>query len=176
VTRRLAALALAVLAFPAHADRVPTPTLGWAIMQVVPSTGFVVGEGGAAFSMRWQIAPLLFSFGVRREVTPWRSLVVEPMLRYGGSLELFAAGEYVGRGDDRWGLRSGGRLYLPLVQHGENLALSIGASHLYRGGKSGLGIELGGYVLWGVLGIQLTYAPPLATGEEVTVSFAVRYF
>jgi hypothetical protein len=175
----IAALLLGLLAGGARADRVPTPTLGWALTQLVPSPGFVTAASGdVAFTMRWQLTPLLYSFGARPEVTPWRSLVAEPMLRYGGSLELFAAGEYVGRGDasDRWGLRSGARLYLPLIQHGENAALSIGASHLYLGGEHGMGIELGCYVLYGVLGLQLTYAPPLPAGESVTVNFSVRYF
>lgn len=163
----------------AGADRVPPPTLAWAVTQLVPSPGFTVGDAGAAYTMRWQLTPLLYAFGVRREVTPWRSLVAEPLVRYGGSLELFVAGEYMGRGGaaDRWGLRSGGRLYLPLHQHGENAALSLGVSHVYAAGEHGLGLELGGYVLYGVFGLQLTYAPPLhAGGESVTLHLAFRYF
>jgi hypothetical protein len=157
----------------------PPITLGWALTQLLPSPGFtVVSDGDTAYTMRWQLAPLLYSFGVRPGVMPWRSLVAEPLVRYGGSLELFVAGEYTGRGDaaDRWGVRSGVRLYLPLVQHGENAALSIGASHLYAHGENGLGIELGLYVLYGVLGLQLTYSPPLPVGESVTLNFSVRYF
>ena len=176
---RIAALLVGLLAGGARADQVPTPTLAWALVQLVPSPGFVTEvSGDVAFTMRWQVTPLLYSFGVRPEVTPWRSLVAEPLVRYGGSIELFASGEYVGRGDasDRWGLRGGARLYLPLAQHGDNAALSIGASHLYVGGENGMGIELGVYVLYGVLGLQLTYSPPLPAGESVTVHFAVRYF
>src|SRR5215510_10616655 len=129
-----AAVVLAGFGSPAAADEVPTPTLAWTLVQLVPSPGFTVttADGRAAYTMRWQLAPILYSFGVRREVTPWRALVAEPLVRYGGSVELFVAGEYTGRGDagDRWGVRSGARLYLPLVQHGENAALSLGASHV----------------------------------------------
>lgn len=171
-------LAVMVRAF-AHADSLPAPSVDWAIFQLLPSPGLVVTKAdGAAFAMRWELAPVLWSFGVRPEVTPWRVLVAEPMVRYGGSVELFVAGEYTGRGDfgDRWGVRSGARLYLPLVQHGENVALSIGASHLYAHGEHGMGIELGGYVLYGVLGLQLTYAPPLPVGESLTFTVSIRYF
>jgi len=179
-TRWTPALIVALTAGHAAADDIPTPSLDWAIFQILPSPGLTVATAGGdvAYTMRWQLTPILYSFGVRSEVTPWRALVAEPLVRYGGSLELFVDGEYTGRGEfaDRWGLRSGARVYLPLVQHGENAALSFGASYLRAAGANGMGLELGGYVLYGVLGLQITYSPPLPVGESVTLNFVVRYF
>jgi len=159
----------------------PPVTWPWAITQLLPSPGLTVGldDGATAYAMRWQLTPLLYSWGVRREVVPWRVLVAEPLVRYGGSLELFVAGEYVGRGGfaDRWGVRSGARVYLPLQQRGENAALSLGASHVYAAGAHDLGVELGGYVLYGVLGLQVTFTPPVLHDRSgLLVFLSVRYF
>jgi hypothetical protein len=173
-------LTLVGLASHAHADRVPTPTLPWAVTQLLPSPGLRIRtkDGDVAFTLRWQLTPLLWSFGVRDEVTPWRSLVVEPLVRYGGSVELFVAADYVGRGyiEDRFGFRGGMRIYVPLLQHGENLAFSLGASYSYLAERHGLGLEAGVYVLYGVLGLQVQYTPPIDAPSALGITLSVRYF
>jgi hypothetical protein len=85
------AIGLALLAAKgAHAsastprDRHPIPTLPWLIPQLIPSPelGFGALKGAsndAHFGMRWQLTPVLYSFGMYRKLSPWRFFVVEPL-------------------------------------------------------------------------------------------------
>jgi len=178
------AVLLATLGFssPAFAEdwsRVPKPTLLWTATQLLPSPGLHVIRQDAYFTMRWQITPLLYSFRLRRQLNPWRFLIVEPLVRQGGSIELFVSPEftaYPGKTLDKWGLRSGIRTYFPLVEQGEGLSISLGASHLYFHGEHSMGIEAGAYVLFGFLGLQVTYSPRLLGAEAWMASLRVRYF
>src|SRR4051794_21641430 len=145
-----------------HRPTLPTPTLIWAATQIIPSPGIYVIRQSPHFTLRWQITPLLYSFGVRREVNPWRLFLVEPLVRQGGSIELFVSPEYTaypGATIDKWGIRSGVRSYFPVLEHGEGLSVSVGASHLYFHGEHSTGFEAGAYVLFGFLGLQVTYTP-----------------
>lgn len=169
----------AIAAAAEHQRMLPKPTLVWAAAQLVPSPGLQIIQQHAYFSMRWQITPVLYSFGVRREVNPWRVLIAEPNLRQGGSIELFLSPEYTAFPGDlsgKWGLRSGVRSYVPLVEHGEGLSLSIGGSHAFFRGQHSIGFEAGAYVLFGILGLQVTYTPKLFGSEAWMASLRIRYF
>lgn len=175
----LAALGFSPPAFAEHRPTLPKPTLLWAATQLLPSPGLHVIRQDAYFTMRWQITPLLYGFGTRRQVNPWRLLIVEPFVRQGGSIELFVSPEftaYPGKTIDKWGLRSGVRSYFPIVEHGEGLSVSIGASHLYFHGAHSTGFEAGAYALFGFVGLQVTYSPRLLGSEAWMASLRLRYF
>ena len=55
--------------------------------------------------------------------------------------------------------RVGVRSYFPVVEHGEYLSVSLGNVVLPLGGRSGVAYEAGAYVLFGIVGLQLTAAP-----------------
>jgi hypothetical protein len=157
----------------------PYPTPLWAAAQLIPSPGVYVSERGAHFHLRWQFTPLLYSFGTRRELNRFRTFVVEPLVRQGGSVELFVSPEFfdqAGRFEDHWGLRFGARAYFPVLQHGDNLSVSLAVSDLFYRGQHSAGFELGAYVLFGVLGLQLTYTPRIEGGQGMWLTFRVRYF
>jgi len=159
-------------------QRLPYPTPLWAVAQLVPSPELVVAGPSVAFGLRWEATPVLLAFGLRRGLNPWRSLVAEPVVRYGGSVELFVAPEYIALPGDfaqRWGLRSGVRAHLPLIERGENLALFAGASHMLYRGESSVGFEAGATVLWGLLGAQVTYSPWFLGADAWTFTLRVRY-
>lgn len=155
----------------------PMPDAVWAVTQVVPSPQLAIAEKQAHFGLRWQVTPVLYSFGAHRGTSPWRALIVEPALRQSGSIEAFASPEYLAIGDSapgRWSVRLGTRAYFPLVEHGEYLSMSLGTSYsTFAGG--GVGYEGGVYVFFGVFGIQVTYSPsPMQPPLIVTLRF--RYF
>jgi len=147
-------------------------------MQLVPSPEVVNGSLGTYFGIRWQVTPLLYSFALRRGLSPWRFLVAEPFARQGGSVELFVSPEYVafpGSLSDRALLRTGVRSYFPVLERGDYVSVSLGASHFLLDGRSGAAFEAGAYVLFGVLGAQITYSPsPLPLTWVATLRF--RYF
>jgi hypothetical protein len=161
----------------------PSPIIAagvWAATQLIPSPLVVVGERHVGGGLRWQLTPLLYSFGIAAR--PFRSLYVSPIARHSGSIELHASPEWsCCAADSRssWLLRVGPRLYLPLLEHGEVLSWSIGSSYLRSFGKQAgaapLAFDLGIYSLFGVLGVTMTVSPWLAR-REVIVALNVRYF
>jgi hypothetical protein len=166
----------------------PRPTLIWLLTQVIPSPEVAVGEGPAPsggipptwtarFGLRWQITPVLYSFGLNPRVSPWRSLVVEPLVRQSGSIEAFVSPElFTGSLFATPMVRAGVRSYFPLVAKGEELSISLGSSVTYMNGVTGIGYELGAYVLYGVVGVQVTYAPEPSSPVAWITTLRIRYF
>lgn len=139
----------------------PLPTAPWIATQAIPSPEVAVDHGTAYFGMRWQVTPVLYSFGVNRKVPPWRFLVVDPFARVSGSVEAFLSPEFIavpGRFEDQWSIRGGARAYFPLIEHGEYLAASLGTSiSSMRSGS--VGYEAGAYILYGFVGGVVTCSP-----------------
>ena len=153
------------------------PTIPWLATQLVPSPELTTGDSRVHVGLRGQATPLLFSWGIHHGLSPWRFFVAEPYVRQSGSIELFLSPEYFAGGSlaAGWGVRTGVRSYFPVVEHGEYLSVSLGSSHLLFAGRSYAAGEVGAYVLFGVLGAQLTLSPrggPLAA----IATFRVRYF
>ncbi len=176
--------ALLALAFPARSRAQqrtrsgPRITWPWLATQLIPSPELSLGDAGAHFGMRWQLTPLCYSFGLYPGVNPWRFFVVEPIVRQSGSIELYVSPEYLAiapRFRDRMLLRAGLRSYFPLLQHGDYLSASIGSSWFRIAGQDGVAYELGVYALFGVLGLQVDYAPAFKRAAWIgTLRF--RYF
>lgn len=155
-------------------------TLPWVATQLVPSPELAWGDGAARFGMRWQLTPLLFSWGIHRGLSPWRFFIAEPYVRQSGSIELYASPEYFWYGStfgQGWLGRVGTRAYFPLVEHGEYLSVSVGASSFVFAGNAGAAFEAGAYVLFGVVGVQLTCSPTPAAAPVATIATVrLRYF
>jgi len=157
----------------------PQASFLWMLLQLVPSPQWTWGTTDAvSFGMRWQLTPVLYSYGVNGNVCPWRFGVVDPVARQCGSVEIFLTPEYISlpeRFEDRWLFRAGTRAYFPLWQKGEYLSCSLGASFYSWNGQEGMTYEGGAYLFGGFTGIQLSYSPALA-GAEWTATFRVRIF
>jgi hypothetical protein len=148
----------------------------WTAMQFVPSPLLVVGTGHVGGGVRWQITPLVYSFGVAAR--PVRAFIVEPVARHSGAVELYVSPEWVccaPKNGTSWIGRGGTRLYLPLVSRGESLAWSIGGSYYRASGGDGLAAEMGAYALFGMIGLTVTFSPTLARREAI-LALALRYF
>lgn len=178
-----AGLACLTAAASARADDgeegpLPTPTIAWGVMQLLPSPGVLAGPDGTHFSMRWQVTPFLYSFGIHQGLSPFRVGVVEPLVRQAGSVEVFASPEYAAIGDrfaSRWLLRAGVRSYFPLLSEGETLSVSLGSGATLQRGELGATYEGGVYTLFGVLGLQVAYTPRFDEGRW-SFTLRLRYF
>jgi hypothetical protein len=164
---------------PPPAEPAAETTLPWLALQFLPSPELVVDRGRARFGASWQLTPLLYSFGINRKLSPWRSLVVEPIVRHSGSIELYLAPEVLA-GDfpsyaDRWIGRVGLRSYLPLLARGEVLSLSLGSSLLRTRGITGAGFDIGLHTFGGFFGLRLGYSPTPGV-RMTTVAFEIRVF
>lgn len=154
------------------------PTWLWAALQLVPSPEIMVNRGAAYAGMRWQITPLLYSFGINRKLSPWRSLIAEPVVRHAGSIELFASPEYLakpGSFAEHWLFRGGVRSYFPLLTKGEYLSASIGASALHFDHHLGMAWSAGVYTLFGFVGAELTHCPTPVL-RSITATLSLRMF
>src|SRR4051794_38438408 len=58
------------------------PTLLWTALQLVPSPEWRNDGSRSYAGMRWQVTPLLYSFGINRKLSPWRTLIAEPTVRH----------------------------------------------------------------------------------------------
>jgi len=150
----------------------------WLLVQLVPSPEIVHGDDVTRFGMRWQVTPVLYSFGVNRRVSPWRAFIVEPFVRQSGSIEVFVGPEYIPYGHSVWDSvlwRAGARVYLPVLEYGDYLSVSLGASYFSFAGDPGAAYELGVYGLFGIFGAQLTWSP--SGGPATTIAtLRLRYF
>jgi hypothetical protein len=174
--------ALAVCAVPCLArasqdkpyDVHPPPTLAWILTQAIPSPEVGFGGFSAAAGLRWQLTPVLYSWGLYRKLSPWRTFVVEPLTRQSGSLELFVSPEYLSARTDEWLVRLGLHATFPVLERGEKLAVTIGAG-MCLGGESSAEIEAGFSAFFGVLGLFLSYAPRVSLAPA-TLTLRVRWF
>jgi hypothetical protein len=158
-------------------DRHPPLTVAWVAAQLVPSPLVAFGRE-AALGLRWQLTPLLYSWGRYHELSPWRAFVIEPPMRLSGSVEAFVSPEYVAlgpRAEDRWIARGGARAYVPLLHRGEYLSASLGGSAYVHRGDVGPTIEAGIYAVFGIVGLQVSYSPLLAGGTGMA-ALCLRYF
>ncbi|WP_437906337.1 hypothetical protein WME95_50510 [Sorangium sp. So ce327] len=167
-------------AAPAAAATEPDirPTLAWLLVQLVPNSELWLEPGEARFGFRWQVTPLLYSFGINRKLSPWRAFIAEPLTRHAGSIELFGSPGYVARPGalaDRWVIRSGVRAYFPLLDGGDYLSCSLGGSALVARGHVAASYEAGVYTLFGALGAQVATTPTAAL-RSTTITLSIRYF
>jgi hypothetical protein len=148
----------------------------WSLMQLVPSPLYVASSNRVGGGVRWQITPLVYSFGVAAR--PVRAFVIEPVARHSGAIELYGSPEWAccATGDATSFIARGGlRLYLPLIGRGEALTGSLGGSYYRAGDGHGPSVEVGVYVLFASVGLTVTVSPRL-TGREVITALHLRYF
>jgi len=156
-----------------------TLTGAWLATQLLPSPELAfTDEGAARFGMRWQVTPLLYSFGVDRRLSRFRAFVVEPLVRSSGSLELFVAPEYLALDADlsrRFGLRAGVRAYFPLLEKGDYLSVSLGTAYARYSEGDSVSYQVGAYVLFGVLGFEQSFLPGFDAARWIS-TLNLRFF
>lgn len=157
------------------ASPTPRPTWVWLGTQLLPSPEMALTGRAISPGARWQVTPLLYSFGLHRSVSRWRVLVVDPLARVSGSVELHATPEYVGGNVDRLLMRWGVRAYFPVLHRGEYLAVSLGTSTFFMGNRRHVSYDAGVYVLNGILGLEVSASPAYGPLAGVAL-LKVRYF
>lgn len=149
-------------------DHHPSPSIAWIVAQAVPSPELA----GRTFGLRWQVTPFLYSFGIHREAPRrWRAFIVEPSMRYSGSIEIYGTPEWLA--DRRLIGRAGVRSYFPISERGEALSISIGVGAWWDRPHVGQSIDVGVYTLFGILGLMATHSPDLERAGW-TVTLQVR--
>jgi len=161
-----------------HSPQVlPATEILWPLLQLIPSPQIAFGDGRAYVGLRWELTPLLYSFGLREPRTRARFSFIAPPARFTGSFEFTGAAEYAPGppGSSAWISRLGVRATLPLVDRGEALALSIGSSAYLNDGHVRPSFDIGLLSLFGTCGVRATFSPELA-GRQAIVTLALRFF
>ena len=160
-------------------DAGTTLTWSWLATQLLPSPELAFSaDGEGRFGMRWQLTPLLYSFGVDPRVAAFRAFVVEPLLRSSGSIELFVAPEYVAFDADwsaRFGFRGGVRAYFPVLEKGDYLSVSLATAYARFGSRDSVSYQLGAYVLFGFLGFEQSFLPGIDEARWIS-TLNLRFF
>ena len=155
------------------------PSTLWIATQLIPSPQVIsVQNEGLKFGLRWQVTPVLYSFGINRKLSPWRLLVAEPLVRQNGSIEIFLTPEWLNLTEKfktNWLFRSGIRAYVPLYRRGEYLSGSLATSYYNYNGEQGVSYEAGIYLFFGILGFQATYSPNMKSSPWI-FTLRLRYF
>lgn len=168
-------------------------TLNWILMRFIPSTNWtyenigVNNQTDAAMGFRWQITPISYTFGVNDKLSRFRYLMVDPLARNSGSVEMYFQPEWNNfkNINHKWALNSGVRLYLPLSAYGEHFSTSFAVSNYSIANTNNLKLELGAYTLFGVFGVQFGYLPNPAILSQndgnielpkYNVTFSLKYF
>jgi hypothetical protein len=148
----------------------------WGLAQLIPSPLYVASSNRVGGGVRWQITPLVYSFGVAAR--PVRAFIIEPVARHTGAIELYGSPEWACCAPSdvtSFIVRAGLRLYLPLIGRGEALTGSVGGSYYRAGDGDGPSVEVGVYALFASVGLTVTVSPRL-TGREVITALHLRYF
>ena len=170
--------------YPNNSKRI----LQWSLLQLVPV--FTLQSDNNDMNarlitgLRWNITPINYSFNANKFVSPVEFFIVNPVRRLGGSVELFfqpdvALDEYRYSDLNRYSIDLGSRLFIPLAESGENLAMSVGAKYIIRKTKESVyndasGVELGMYTLFGILGVKFDYN--FDKNNRYNISLNLRYF
>jgi hypothetical protein len=153
----------------------PSPELGVGSVKRIGIDGRADDETPVAFGLRWQITPVLWSWGTSRHVDRFRFFVVDPLARVAGSIELNGNLEHFWGHVDRFIVRTGVRATFPVLHRGEYLALSIGTSTYQYDEATRVAYDAGAYFLYGMLGALVTVAPTHDSLQSI-LTLRIRYF
>ena len=155
------------------------PSGGWLLAQLLPSPELGIGQDlGAthvAPGLRWQLTPILWSWGVNHRVSGWRFFVVDPLARMSGSIALVQHFEwffgYVSKPLARPGLEA----TFPLLGKGEQLAFSLGTSFYSYDDRPRIAHDIGIYTLFDTIGAVATISPDNKALTTIA-TLRIRYF
>lgn len=132
----------------------------WLPLQLIPTMTLYNDPVRANFGFEWEVTPLLYSFGMNDQISPWYSFIVEPTARFVGSVELSVAGQVFTTKLGRSYFASSGQLmgYIPLSERGEHLTLNLGAAAYRIQNQTRVFAVVGVSSFFGILHFNLKHA------------------
>lgn len=160
----------------------------WSLMQLIPSPALYQDTDGknskVQFGFKWQIIPVNFSFKPNKYVSNAQFFMINPVRRFTGSIEAFiqpeiTTSEFKYSNINSFGISTGSRVMLPLVEYGENVSISLGMKYTFRksrddNGKGYTGFEAGIYTFGGMFGLQ--YTQNFNSRTNYNISLYLKYF
>ena len=116
----------------------PDPVGSWLVLQAIPNLMVISHPSDIPFAFEWEAAPVLYSFGMTKLVSPWHFFRVVPPERFTGSIELKLTGQISTRKTGSSYFGSSAQLigHIPLIERGEYLGLNVGVAKYAFAGTS----------------------------------------
>ena len=132
----------------------------WLPLQLIPSMVFYNDAAQSNFGFEWEVTPLLYSFGMNDQISPWYSFIVEPTARFVGSIEVGLAGQVFTTKLGQSYFSSSGQVmgFIPLSERGEHLTMNIGLAAYRMQGDTRVFKVLGISSFFGMLHFNLKHA------------------
>jgi hypothetical protein len=160
----------------------------WAVLQLLPSPVFFDDNGngnhGTEFGFEWQVTPLSYTFNPNKYLNHFSTLIIKPVKKFTGSAEIFFTPQYALSSFDnsrmqRYMYNTGARVYLPLIQGGEYLGISLGGGYYsqkneHSGKVDGVMYEAGIYSVFGMFGLKFAYKQNAIS--KYNLGFYLKYY
>jgi hypothetical protein len=142
---------------PQNADKFRT----WLPYQAIPNLTFYSGPSNSAFGFEWELTPVLYSFGMNKQISPWYFFIVEPPGRFTGSIEFNIAVQIFTKkvGTSHFGFSGQLMGFIPLVERGEHLTLNLGAAVYRVGNTTPVFAVVGFSTLFGIFHVNVKHSP-----------------
>jgi len=133
----------------------------WLIMQAVPSISWTSFPTQTHFSLEWEAAPVLYSWGMTKLDPPFHFFFVTQPERFSGSIEFNVSMQLYTRriGTSHWGFSGQLLMHVPIVEHGEYLGINFGTARYNLAGTSSNYIVGGISTLFGFIHFNIKYSP-----------------
>lgn len=137
-------------------DRIGT----WLPFQFLPNLTLYSSAPLSGFGFEWEFTPVLYSFGMNKQISPWYSFIIEPTARFTGSMELMVAGQVFTTKMGRSYFAASGHLMgtIPLIERGEHLALNLGLGVYRIADKTRIFRVVGISTLFGIVHFNVKHA------------------
>ena len=157
--------------YPPNVNR----TTSWLIYQAIPSFTWTSFPAQTNFAFEWEAAPVVYSWGMNKQVSPWSSFFVNPVRRFTGSVEIILSAQvYTSNpGTSQFGWSGQLLGHIPLVEMGEHLTLNLGVAQYVVNNASNTFYIIGASSLYGLLHYNVKYSP---TADLWMSAIEVRLF
>jgi len=135
--------------------------LAWLPWQFLPNLTWHSGSPVSAFGFEWEATPLLYSFGMNKQISPWYFFIVEPTARFTGSIELNVAMQVFTKkaGSSYFGVSGQLMGFIPLIERGEHLTLNLGTAVYRVANETPVYGIVGVSTLFSILHLNVKYSP-----------------
>lgn len=142
---------------PANANKF----LVWLPWQFLPNLTWHSGSPVSAFAFEWEATPLLYSFGMNKQISPWYFFIVEPTARFTGSIELNIGAQVFTKkaGSSYFGVSGQLMGFIPLIERGEHLTLNLGTAVYRVADETPVYGIVGVSTLFSLLHVNMKYSP-----------------
>jgi hypothetical protein len=147
----------------------------WLLLQALPSYSWTSFPQQIYFSFEWEIAPIIYSFGMNKLDPRWHFFQVTEPERFAGSFEMNISMQVYTKkvGKSHWGFSGQFLTHIPVIEYGEYLGFNAGVARYTISGISSTYLIGGFSTFFGFFHYNIKYSP---AGKIWMNSLEFRFF